>query len=64
MNEDIDKEEKDILQAILDSNVYYDRIMDIKVVKPSKEYVYDLTVENDKTFIELFQIFDNKPIIS
>ncbi len=43
--------EKEILQKILDSNVYYDEIVSIDLIKPSKKYVYDLTVENDKTFI-------------
>lgn len=33
------------------SDIYLDEIVDIKLVKPSKKYVYDLTVNNDKTFV-------------
>ena len=33
------------------NDVYMDEIVDIKIVQPTHEYVYDLTVENDKTFV-------------
>lgn len=33
------------------NNVYFDEITEIKQVEPSNTYVYDLTVENDKTFV-------------
>ena len=33
------------------NDVYYDKIVSIEYVKPSHKYVYDLTVENDKTFL-------------
>lgn len=31
--------------------IHYDDIVSIELVKPTKQYVYDFTVENDKTFI-------------
>jgi len=34
------------------NDVYLDEIVNIELVKPSHKYVYDLTVENDKTFIK------------
>lgn len=43
--------DKNILQKVLDSNVYYDDIVTIETVKPSHNHVYDLTVNNDKTFV-------------
>jgi len=42
--------EKEILDDIINSGVCYDDIITIEIVKPTHEYVYDLTVENDKTF--------------
>lgn len=38
-------------------NIEYDEIISIEIVKPSKEYVYDLTVENDKTFMAANGLF-------
>lgn len=51
LNNNIDNEERTILQSILDSDVYHDEIISIELIKPSKKYVYDLTVENTKTFV-------------
>jgi DNA-directed RNA polymerase II subunit RPB1 len=47
----IDHKDKAILEKIVNSDVYYDEIISIETVKPSHKYVYDLTVEEDKTFV-------------
>jgi DNA-directed RNA polymerase II subunit RPB1 len=39
-----------VLQRILDEDIFYDRIESIEEVANSREWVYDLTVENTRTF--------------
>ena len=46
----IPEEEEEILKKVLDSDIYYDKVVDIKLVKPTNTYVYDLTVDKDLTF--------------
>lgn len=46
----ITKKDREILEKASKADVYYDDIISIESVKPSHGYVYDLTVENDKTF--------------
>ncbi len=46
----VSHKDKNILQRVLDADVYYDEIVSIELVKPTNKYVYDLTVEKDKTF--------------
>ena len=41
----------EIINRSKGSDVFYDEIISIETVKPSHKYVYDLTVESDKTFI-------------
>lgn len=48
---DLNDEDKEIVNGIMNSDVYYDKIISIEEVEPSHKYVYDLTVENDKTFM-------------
>lgn len=43
-------EEKTTISKILESNIYYDEIINIEEVEPSNRYTYDLTVEENKTF--------------
>jgi len=40
----------EIMKIAYESDVYYDEIVSINIVKPTKTYVYDLTVEDNKTF--------------
>lgn len=40
-----------VLNNIIDCGVSYEEIISIEIVKPTHEYVYDLTVDNDKTFM-------------
>jgi DNA-directed RNA polymerase II subunit RPB1 len=51
INSDINDNDKIILKKIIDSDVYYDEIISIELVKPTNKYVYDLTVDKDKTFV-------------
>lgn len=46
----INNKDKDILKKIINSDVYYDEIISLEEVKPTHKYVYDLTVEDNKTF--------------
>jgi DNA-directed RNA polymerase subunit A" len=48
-NVDISKE-LEILKRMLDSDVIWDEIVEIKYVKPSSEYVYDISVDGLETF--------------
>lgn len=41
---------KGITYKLIHSNVYFDQIISIEEVQPTKTYVYDFTVENDKNF--------------
>jgi DNA-directed RNA polymerase beta' subunit len=41
---------KGILRAALDQDVFYDKIVKIEEVESPHEFVYDLTVENTRTF--------------
>ncbi len=50
-NSKFNKAELDTINKALNSNIYYDEIITIEEVQPTKKYVYDLTVEKDKTFI-------------
>jgi DNA-directed RNA polymerase beta' subunit len=45
------KEDYEIINRIINSDVYWDKIVSIEEIEPSKTYVYDLTVEDNKTFI-------------
>jgi len=45
------KAERDVLQKAADSDVYYDQIVSIVEVESSHEHVYDLTVEDTRTFV-------------
>lgn len=50
-----DKTHKDykILESALYSDVYFDEIIKIEEISYEKEYVYDLTVEETRTFVHL-----------
>jgi DNA-directed RNA polymerase beta' subunit len=37
--------------AAENNDIYFDEIVKIECVKPSNKYVYDMTIENDKTFV-------------
>ena len=41
----------DILEKAMHSNVYFDEIINIEEVEYERKYVYDLTVEDTKTFV-------------
>lgn len=43
-------DEQKIINDCMDSKIYYDKIKAIELISPTKKYVYDLTVANDKTF--------------
>jgi len=43
--------DKQIINQLLNSDVFMDKIVSIEEVKPTKTYVYDFTVEDTKTFI-------------
>jgi len=40
-----------------DDTILFDAISKIEIVQPTHKYVYDLTVENDKTFVTMSGIF-------
>lgn len=50
-DETLDKDDIDTLNKIMNSDVVFDEIISIETVAPSHKYVYDLTVENLKTFL-------------
>lgn len=57
----------DILEKAINSDVYYDRIIEIKEVDSSKDYVYDLTVEDTHNMcsiggINLFDTFHSSGV--
>lgn len=41
------------LTELLDGNVWWDRIVELEYLDPSTEYVYDIQVENDESFMLL-----------
>lgn len=47
---EISQNEIQILNDVINSDIYYDEIIMIKEIKPSRKYVYDLTVADTKTF--------------
>lgn len=47
---DCDMYDKMIVSQVINSDVYYDEIIQIKEVQPSRRYVYDLTVKDTLTF--------------
>ncbi len=49
-NNNLSEQEIEIINHALNSDVHYDEITEIKEVKPLKQYVYDLTVADTKTF--------------
>ncbi|AYV80855.1 MAG: DNA-directed RNA polymerase subunit alpha [Harvfovirus sp.] len=53
-----DDEEK-VIDKILASDVYYDEIISIQLVKPSNKHVYDFTIADTKTFALLNGILGN-----
>lgn len=62
-------ETNELLNDIENSDVYDDKIKSIEEVKPTNEYVYDLTVEETKTFclanaLFLFDTFHSSGIAS
>lgn len=46
-----DVEEKEIIEKAIGQNVYYDEIVSIEEIEPTHKYVYDFTVEEDRTFL-------------
>jgi DNA-directed RNA polymerase beta' subunit len=44
------KHDKDIIDNAVNADIYYDPIVSITEIKPTHKYVYDLTVEDNKTF--------------
>lgn len=48
-----DNPDKEILQNILQEDILYDKIVSIEELNYDKPYVYDLTVENTRTFCQL-----------
>ena len=52
-----DDEEKEIIKNCINSKIYYDKIKCIEIIAPTKKYVYDLTVENDRTFVSGVGLF-------
>lgn len=44
--------DNEIIKEALNSDVYYDKIIQIDEIKPTHRYVYDLTVEDNKTFLK------------
>lgn len=50
LKKNIDEEERIIINKTLESHIHYDDIISIEDVSPSKQYVYDLTVEGTRNF--------------
>lgn len=44
------KNDRDILQAIADETIFYDKVVNIKEIPNPTPYVYDLTVEDTRNF--------------
>jgi DNA-directed RNA polymerase beta' subunit len=44
-------EEYPELKEVYNSNLHYEKIVNIEYVKPSNGYTYDITVDNDHTFV-------------
>lgn len=47
----VTKDEAKILQKTIDQQVFFDEIVSIDEIEPTHKYVYDFTVEEDRTFL-------------
>ena len=50
-NTDISKNDKKIINTIVNNDVFFDKIISIEEVEPSNTYVYDFTIEETQNFI-------------
>lgn len=46
-----DEKEIELLQKAIDQHAYFDEIVSIEEIEPTHKYVYDFTVEEDRTFL-------------
>jgi DNA-directed RNA polymerase beta' subunit len=46
-----DEKEADLLKKTIEQQVYFDEIISIEEIEPTHRYVYDFTVEEDRTFL-------------
>ncbi len=51
LNTNLSENDKEIINKIVNNDVFFDEIISIEEVKPSNKYVYDFTVEETQNFI-------------
>lgn len=51
LNTNISENDKQIINSIINNDVFFDEIMSIEEVRPSNTYVYDFTIEETQNFI-------------